>query len=53
MDSIVMYIWTRNTAAAISTESKALAAKLKKWAESEGYKVTFSKGDEQKIDPEQ
>ena len=40
-----MYLWSGTlNEMAVSTENKALADKLKKWAEGEGYKVTFSRG---------
>ena len=49
-----MYIWTKtHNEAAVATESKVFAAKLKKWAEGEGYRVSFARGDEKKLDPQQ
>lgn len=44
-ESFVIYIWTGSAVGAcISTEDKSFADKLKRWAESQGYKVTFSRG---------
>jgi hypothetical protein len=43
VESLVLYIWTDTfNTAAVSTESREFANKLKDWAESEGYRVTFS-----------
>jgi hypothetical protein len=43
VESLVLYIWTDTyNNAAVSTENREFANKLKEWAESEGYRVTFS-----------
>ena len=45
--SFVLYIRTGGLIkAAVSTEDREFAQKLKQWAESKGYEVKFSAGDE-------
>ena len=41
----MLYIWIGTMIeAAVSTEDKSFADKLKRWAENEGYRVSFSRG---------